>query len=280
MAQTSGTRIAPVTESAALPPLVAAGSEFTNLAELISAHADSRPDDVAVVEPGPERRTTTWSELNRQIDAVAAGFAAHGLVAGHRIGILGPNSIEFVVAYFAALRAGFVAVPINPLLGRTEVQQIVADSGLRVLLTPTDRELKGVHHVSLTADGLAALAAPDATPASSPKDREALAVLLYTAGTSGEPKAAMLTHRALLSHLAQVAQFGVINSETVVLAMLPLFHVFGLNAVLGGWALAGARLVIMDGMDGFFEVVAAEQVTNVPLAPAVLSKIITDERCR
>jgi long-chain acyl-CoA synthetase len=268
-----------VTESAALPPIVAAGSEYTNLAELISAHADSRPDDVAVVEPGPERRTTTWSELNGQIDAVAAGFAAHGLVAGHRIGILGPNSIEFVVAYFAALRAGFVAVPINPLLGRTEVQQIVADSGLRVLLTPTDRELKGVHHVSLTPDGLASLAAPDATPASSPKDREALAVLLYTAGTSGEPKAAMLTHRALLSHLAQVAQFGVISSETVVLAMLPLFHVFGLNAVLGGWALAGARLVIMDGMDGFFEVVAAEQVTNVPLAPAVLSKIITDERC-
>ena len=60
--------------------------------------------------------------------------------------------------------------------------------------------------------------------------------------------------------------------ESVVLAMLPLFHVFGLNAVLGGWALAGARLVIMDGMEGFFEVVAAEQVTNVPLAPAVLTR--------
>jgi long-chain acyl-CoA synthetase len=263
-----------------MPPVVAAGAGFTNLAELVAAQADSRPDEVAVVEPRPERRSMTWSELNGQVDAVAAGLAAHGLVAGHRIGILGPNSIEFVVAYFAALRAGFVAVPINPMLNGTEIQRIVTDSGLRVLLTATDQRFEGVHHVSLTAGGLRSLAAPDATPTSSPKDREALAVLLYTAGTSGEPKAAMLTHRALLSHLAQAAQFGVISSESVVLAMLPLFHVFGLNAVLGGWALAGARLVIMDGMDGFFEVVAAEQVTNVPLAPAVLTKIITDERCR
>ena len=183
----------------------------------------------------------TWRELDHQVDAVAAGLAAHGLVAGHRVGILGPNSIEFVVAYFAALRAGFVAVPINPLLRGTEIQQIIADSGLRVLLTAADHRFEGVHHVPLTADGLAALAAPDASPASSPQDREALAVLLYTAGTSGEPKAAMLTHRALLGHLAQVAQVGVVDSETVVLAMLPLFHVFGLNAVLGGWALAGAR---------------------------------------
>ena len=263
-----------------MPPLVAAGGEFTNLAELISAHADVRPDDIAVVEPRPVRRTMTWGELDAQVDALAAGFAAHGLVAGHRVGILGPNSIEFVLAYFAALRAGYVVVPINPLLTVTEVQQIVADSGLRVLLTAADQRFDGVHHVALTAAGLAPLAAADAAPVSSPKDREALAVLLYTAGTSGEPKAAMLTHRALLSHLAQVAPFGVLSAETVVLAMLPLFHVFGLNAVLGGWALAGARLVIMDGMDGLFDVVAAEQVTNVPLAPAVLTKIITDERCR
>ena len=126
-----------------MPPLVAAGAEFTNLAELISAQADARPDEVAVVEPRPERRARTWSELNDQVDALAAGLAAHGLVAGHRIGILGPNSIEFVVAYFAALRAGFVAVPINPLLSGTEIQQIVADSGLRVLLTATRPPVRG-----------------------------------------------------------------------------------------------------------------------------------------
>ncbi|HEX6760056.1 MAG TPA: fatty acid--CoA ligase family protein, partial [Propionibacteriaceae bacterium] len=104
------------------------------------------------------------------------------------------------------------------------------------------------------------------------------AVLLYTAGTSGEPKAAMLGHRALLSHLHSIASFKIIDSDAVVLAMLPLFHVFGLNAVLGSWAMSGARLVIMDGLDGFADVLTEENITNLPLAPPVLARILDDER--
>ena len=64
----------------------------------------------------------------------------------------------------------------------------------------------------------------------------------------------MLSHRALLSHLHSIASFEIIDRDSVVLAMLPLFHVFGLNAVLGSWATSGARLVIMDGFDGFADV--------------------------
>ena len=60
--------------------------------------------------------------------------------------------------------------------------------------------------------------------------------------------------------------------------MLPLFHVFGLNAVLGSWAASGARLVIMDGFDGFADVLTAEHITNLPLAPPVLARILDDER--
>jgi long-chain acyl-CoA synthetase len=102
--------------------------------------------------------------------------------------------------------------------------------------------------------------------------------LLYTAGTSGVPKAAMLSHRALLSHLHSIASFEIIDRDSVVLAMLPLFHVFGLNAVLGSWATSGARLVIMDGLDGFADVLTEEHVSNVPLAPPVLTRILDDER--
>ena len=80
----------------------------------------------------------------------------------------------------------------------------------------------------------------------------------------------MLSHRALLSHLHSIASFKIIDGDSVVLAMLPLFHVFGLNAVLGSWAASGARLVIMDGLDGFAEVLTQEHVTNVPLAPRCL----------
>ncbi len=220
----------------------------------------------------------TWAELEGRIDAVAAGLAAHGLVAGHRVAICGPNSIEFVVAYFATLRAGYVAVPINPDSTAAELRAMINDCGARVLFTAARQPLDNVHQIPLTAAGLDELSDVAALPLSSPRDPEALAVLLYTAGTSGEPKAAMLSHRALLSHLRSVASFEILDSESVVLAMLPLFHVFGLNAVLGSWVASGARLVIMDGFDGFAEVLAAEHITNVPLAPPVLARILDDEQ--
>jgi long-chain acyl-CoA synthetase len=88
----------------------------------------------------------------------------------------------------------------------------------------------------------------------------------------------MLSHRALLSHLHSIAPFEIIDRDSVVLAMLPLFHVFGLNAVLGSWATSGARLVIMDGLDGFANVLTEEHVSNVPLAPPVLARILDDEQ--
>jgi long-chain acyl-CoA synthetase len=257
---------------------VDAGPVDTNLADLVTRQVQTQPGNVGLVQSRPVRRAMTWAELERRIDAVAAGLAAHGLVAGHRVAICGPNSIEFVVAYFATLRAGYVAVPINPDSTATELRAMVNDCGARVLFTAARQPLEDVHQIPLTPAGLDELSDVAALPLGSPRDPEALAVLLYTAGTSGEPKAAMLSHRALLSHLRSIASFEILDSESVVLAMLPLFHVFGLNAVLGSWAASGARLVIMDGFNGFAEVLTTEHITNVPLAPPVLARILDDER--
>jgi len=250
----------------------------TNLADLVTRHAKAQPGRIALVQPEPVPRTVTWAELDRQIDAVATGLSAHGLVAGHRVAISGPNTIEFVVAYLATLRAGYVAVPINPESTVAELRAMINDCGARVLFATAAEPLEGVQHIDLTPEGLGDLSGAASEPVSSPRDPEALAVLLYTAGTSGEPKAAMLSHRALLSHLHHVASFEILDRDDVVLAMLPLFHVFGLNAVLGSCLLSGARLVILDGFDGFVDALATEKITNLPLAPPVLSRILDDER--
>jgi long-chain acyl-CoA synthetase len=261
----------------AVEPIDAGWLEI-NLADLVRRQAQARPEAVALVHPRPVRRTMTWAELDRRVDAVAAGLSAHGLVAGHRIAICGPNSIEFVVAYFATLRAGYVAVPINPESTASELHRMIDDCGARVLFTAGNQPLEGLHQIGLTSDGLDQLSDSTAQPVSSPRDPEALAVLLYTAGSSGEPKAAMLTHRALLSHLHNVASLQVLDRDDVVLAVLPLFHVFGLNAVLGSWVMSGARLVVMNGFDGFDEVLAAEKITNLPVVPPILARILDDER--
>jgi long-chain acyl-CoA synthetase len=252
----------------------------TNLADLVKRQLTAHPDGVALVQPRPVRRTVTWAELDRRVDAVAAGLSAHGLVAGHRIALAGPNSIEFVIAYLATLRAGYVAVPMNPESTVTELRAMINDCGAHVLFTSTPQPLLqiNVHQIALTTEGLDELSDVSAEPVSSPRDPEALAVLLYTAGTSGEPKAAMLSHRALLSSLHSVASFEIVDHDDVLLALVPLFHVFGLNAVLGSALMSGARLVIMDGFEGFADVMAEEKITNLPLAPAVLARMLEDER--
>jgi long-chain acyl-CoA synthetase len=255
------------------------GAAAGNLAELVQRQAERHPDVIALVQPGAKRRTLTWSQLDSQVGAVASGLAAHGLVAGHRVALLGSNSIEFVVAYFAALRCGYVVVPINPQSTPHEVRVMLLDSGARVLLGTADVEQDGLHQVPLTPSGLGMLAGQAMAEVSSPPDPEALAVLLYTAGTSGRPKAAMLSHRALISHLEHVEPLGVVGPSTIVLAVLPMFHVYGLNAVLGSWAMGGARLVIMDGFgEDFFDVVQAEGVTNLPLSPALLTRILDHDQ--
>jgi long-chain acyl-CoA synthetase len=255
-----------------------AGLLEVNLADLVTRQAQVQPEAVALMQPRPTRRTMTWAEFDRRVNAVAAGLSAHGLLAGHRVAICGTNSIEFVVAYFATLRAGYVAVPINPESTISELRRMINDCGARVLFSAASQPIEGVHEIALTPKGLDELSDPTAEPVSSPRDPEALAVLLYTAGSSGEPKAAMLSHRALLSHLHHVAALEILDRDDVVLVMLPLFHVFGLNAVLGTSVLYGARLVIMDGFEGFVEVLAAEKITNLPVVPPMLARILDDER--
>jgi long-chain acyl-CoA synthetase len=252
----------------------------TNLADLVRARAAETPDAPALTETGPAGRRLTWSQLDRRLDAVAAGLNAVGLLAGQRLALLGANSAAFVVAYFAALRAGVVAVPVNPQSSADEAAVMLADSGARVLLSDSAVTPADVRTLPLSEAGLDGLASAGSgsTSVSSPRDAENLAVLLYTAGTSGQPKAAMLTHRALLAHVEHLQRLGVLSRDDTVLASLPLFHVFGLNAVLGSWVGSGARLVVTDGYpDGLAALIRDEGVTNLPLAPPTLHRLLAEE---
>ena len=251
---------------------------YVNLADLLTEQAAAQPDAEALVQPLPERRHLTWATLDQQVSAVAGGLAGQGLVAGRRVGLVGPNSVEFVIAYLAVLRAGLVAVPVDPDLGVAERNAMLQHCGVASVLAAVGVDGLDGPTLPLTAAGLSTLAAPESGPVSSPRDPEALATLVYTAGSTGEPKAVMLSHRALLAHAEHTYALDFVGPQTTVLGLLPLFGVFGLNAVLGGWLRSGARLVVMDGFDGFFDVVHGEAVTNLPAAPALLYRIRQDER--
>ncbi|MFL6132968.1 MAG: class I adenylate-forming enzyme family protein [Nocardioidaceae bacterium] len=274
------------------------------LAELLTRAAAEAPDRTALVEAATGRRVT-WSELETEVDRVAAGLVRMGLVAGYRLVIVLPNRLEFVTTYLGALRAGLVAVPVNPRSATGELVRQLADCGARVAvadrstLTMVRQAVAGLEDALGAADeelrtrtpvprivvvsaptvpgelGYDELLTADLVDTPHATDPERLATLLYTSGTSGRPRAAMLTHRALLANIEQVADVdpSMITGDDVVFGVLPLFHVYGLNAVLGQVLRQQARLVVVDGFDveESLRVIAQESVTVLPVAPPVFA---------
>ncbi|MBI4900192.1 MAG: AMP-binding protein, partial [Actinobacteria bacterium] len=227
----------------------------TYVSAFVAEAAEDVPERQALVESGG--RSLTWAGLEDEVARIATGLGALGIRAGQRVMMLVGNRIEFVTSYLGVLRAQVVAVPVNPRSTAGEVARMIADSGTRLVVvddTAVDVVRRALEQLPGLADvaaptvvvtgiepgpgevGFAALRADVVRPVPPLPDPEKLAALLYTSGTSGLPRAAMLSHRALLANIEQVASVEppMMHGDDVVLGVLPLFHVYGLNAVLGG----------------------------------------------
>ncbi|GAB2871825.1 class I adenylate-forming enzyme family protein [Nocardioides pacificus] len=269
-------------------------SAITDVSELLSRAAQETPDRPALVDSSG--RTRSYAELDDEVARVASGLGAAGLVGGQRVLISLGNRIEFVTAYLGVLRAQLVAVPVNPTTGAEELARILEDCGARLVvadgdtLTAVRGAVAGLEGAALEGAVPPRVVAVGAAPAPDERsyddlvagdpgarlpvqDPESLAVLLYTRGTAGHPRAAMLSHRALAANIEQLAAVepAMIRGDDVLLGVLPLFHVYGLNAVLGGALRHGARLVLVERFDpsGVLDVIEREGVTVVPVAPPV-----------
>jgi long-chain acyl-CoA synthetase len=243
-------------------------ADVRNLADLVRLAAAASPDKTALV--GADR-SRTWSQFDREVDGLAGAFRARGLADGDRVGILLPNGVDFAATYFGVLRAGLVALPLNTAYTEHELHHQVDDASASLVVTDDGhRHLvdAGVLEVG-GEDWRQALAHEPAV--SSAAGSEDLAVLLYTSGTSGRPKGAMLSHRALLANLEQLSRIepAVVAGADVVLLVLPLFHVYGLNAGLGMTVRAGATGVLAERFDPVetLELVRRHRVTNIIGAP-------------
>ncbi len=255
-----------------------------NLADVVEQHARSRPDGTAVVEPrgrGGDRVVTTWQQLDEAVDAVAALYGSWGLRAPQRVLLHGENSLALVVAHLACLRTGLVSTPTNPQSTPGELRHLVDVTGASLLLTDDPvSELRALVDDALAVRPLADLLdqrAEEQAPAAAPVDPEALAVLIQTSGSLSQPQAVMLSHRSVATSSRQAAEVGDLGPDSVVLAMLPLFHVFGLNGVLGAALTAGATTVLVPGMQpDLLRLLAREGVTEVALTPTVLARLLRE----
>ncbi|MEJ8810374.1 long-chain fatty acid--CoA ligase [Variovorax ureilyticus] len=262
----------------------ARGAHAVGLHEWLSRRAARVPRQPALSCDG-----TRWSyaELQQRIERMSAVLAEGGVTSGDRVGYLGFNDPMFVVAMFAASRLGAIFVPLNFRLSGPELAYVVGDAGIHTLVT-------GEEHIAVidsvrdklacarfihrgggsagweAADALMAqpLAAPPAVPASA----DDVAVIMYTSGTTGHPKGAMLTHGNFwANNLNEMLLWDMVSTD-VTLNFAPMFHVGGLLCGSLSTLMAGGHLVLQRGFEvaAVMQAVAEHRVTVTFGVPAML----------
>jgi long-chain acyl-CoA synthetase len=247
-------------------PTMEAAVSF-NLATMLTETAAATPDAAAYTFMGA---VTSYRELDEQSGRLAAGLLELGLMPGQVVALQLPNLPQFPAAYFGALKAGLVVLPLNPLLKAPEIEYHLADAAAAImigfdsmhqeaakaceqlgiplfLVSFSQQDLpEGTRPLAdLIATAPLSAAGGDVRPGSS----DDTAVLIYTSGTTGKPKGAELSHFQLYMNCTIAGQLFGARPDDVTLAVLPFFHVFGLSSVLNVSVRYGGALSIVPRFD-------------------------------
>ena len=230
------------------------------LLDMLAEQVDQRPDSEAVVELGADR--LTYRQLWDRASRVAGGLRAAGVRPGDRVAVRYPAGINWVLAFWATVMAGGIAVAVNTRSAQPEVQFVVSASGTRVDLAP-DTPL------------------PDARPYVTERlGRADTAALFYTSGTTGHPKGVPTTHEAFLTNTENAVrcleQPRDLGEGMRTLISVPLFHVTGCNSQLLVAARLGGAPVIMPALnlDELIAVLTAERISAMVTVPAIYSLLL------
>lgn len=262
-----------------------------NLIDVLRFHARERPSHTVFEF---ERRRVTFGELERLSGKVANALTALGVQPGERVAYLGKNSDSYFLAMFGAMKIGAVIVPVNWRLTDREAGYILRDSDVSVVFAGPEARIpegfaavpgRTAHIVDAdSSDTIAAWCAAFSDAATGyviPAD--GLAVQLYTSGTTGNPKGAMLTQFSFVRHLLNMLEAGVTwnqwGEEDVSLLPMPLSHIGG--TAWGLWGLFhGARTIIEKQFDihSTFDRIEHDRVTKMFVVPAALQMMVRDPR--
>ncbi|MDR2254944.1 MAG: long-chain fatty acid--CoA ligase [Arthrobacter sp.] len=234
-----------------------------NVASVLAESAKRYPEHTAVTL-GPQ--SLNYTQLWAQTRAYAGALSARGVGQGTKVALLMPNIPHFAFVYYGALALGATVVPVHALLKRHEIAYVLEDSGASLLIAAAPLLGEGAPGAQAAGVDLLSVLAPeelgttrleDLAAAATPidhlelQDPGAIAAILYTSGTTGKPKGAMLSHFALLEQTSAllVDTFDMTDTDKI-FGALPLFHIFGQTVVLNLGIRAGAELVLVPKFNG------------------------------
>lgn len=285
----------------ALLDVVPRVQSVTGVANLLDYRARTHGAKEAVACAG---NRVSYSQLCGRARAIGNQLRKHGVKFGDRVALFLPNGIDFVATFFAVLGVGAVVVPINPLLKADEISHILQDSEASILVVhdalanaalqtlANAPQLKSVILAGATDVGASSripqtvrvdelsisTAAENSDWPVSIQPETDLGVLVYTSGTTGKPKGAMLTHHNLLSVFPARLDLFDVDEHDKCLATLPLCHIYGMTVVMIGTIARGATMIVMPKFDALaaLELMERERITILPAVPAMYSMLLAE----
>jgi len=256
------------------------------MASLISVFEQAAAEHAGSPAVRMDGLVLSYSQLHGAARRMTCLLSSLGVAPGDRVAVMLPNVPAFPIAFYGALGAGAVVVPMNPLLKSREIAYYLRDSGANVLLAwhaAAEEAAKGAAETGAQVievdepDLAGPLGGLGPAPASADRADDDDAVILYTSGTTGWPKGAQLTHANLTRNadLTAAALLGV-GPGDVVMGCLPLFHVFGLTCGLNAAIISGATLTLLPRFDPVtaLEVVTRDKVTIFEGVPTMYAAML------
>ncbi len=261
-----------------------------NLPQYLKLKAEQFGEGIFLRDFGAQR-AYTYRDLANVTDRLAVALQELEIRPGDRVALLHPNHSDFILGYFAVIKAGAVAVPINPVYTAKEVLFILEDSGACCLITtsafePVVAEIKGqaapLKEIVIKREGQSLLEAlemraeklmPVADQDRAPDDP---AFIFYTSGTTGRPKGVVLTHRNLIFGGANTAQNYRLRETDVTIACLPLVHIFANASPVFGSLNSGGSVIVTPRFqtEVIFEAIEEYKVTWFPGVPTMFGYLL------
>ena len=271
----------PVIHKSPLPDIEIADVSIT---DYVLRKADELANKAAFID-GSSNRVVTFAELKDQIRRFAGGLASRGFTTGSTLALVAPNIPEYAVVFHGCGVAGGTVTTVNPTYGAEEIRFQLLDASASILVTteaamPVALEAiegTGVEEIIVIGEH------EDATPISDvltadPIDQVAVdlsghhMVLPYSSGTTGLPKGVMLTHRNLVANLCQIESAFPYSEESSGLAVLPFFHIYGMQVLMNGLLASGRTVISMPRFDlvRALELIQEHKITHFFAVPPMI----------
>jgi acyl-CoA synthetase (AMP-forming)/AMP-acid ligase II len=255
----------------------------TPLTEYVLARAAELGDKPALID-GASGRSLSYAELDAAVRALAGGLVARGLAPGEVVALMAPNLPEYAIVFHGVAFAGGVVTTVNPTYTEREVHHQLVDAGATILITVAPflaTARAAVDGTAVTeifvlgeADGARPVTELFGPPlaAQVPVDVDSTVALPYSSGTTGISKGVMLSHRNLVANVAQVVTPAQLREDETLVAVLPFFHIYGMQVLMNCGLRVGATIITLPRFDlrQFLEVHQRYQVTRSFVAPPIV----------